>query len=351
VQGATDAARAAADLVLIEPGLGVIIDAIFESRKIFQRMRNYIVYRIACTLQLLFFFFFAIMTMDPSSTFLYGAPAVTPPGGYPSATPVRGLSGGAQVLDCAETGSLHYAGVIPGTELCHGPAFTLPVIAMIIITILNDGCMITISGDHVTPDKHPQKWDLFEVSVVATVLGMVACVSSLILVAYCMHANYAYPGDFLGNVFGSSGRNYLTWYEVRTILYLKVSISDFLTLFSARTRGVFWERAMGFYLMIAASIALATSTLLALFWGDIFAGLDGAFMAGLRYSKGAVLATWAYCILWWMIQDLCKVATFALLDRYSSGGAQKIEHAAFVNRFAFVDTPKPKSPRKEGHGH
>jgi H+-transporting ATPase len=65
VAGATDAARAAADLVLTEEGLGVIIDAIFESRCIFQRMRNYIIYRIACTVQLLFFFFFAILTIAP----------------------------------------------------------------------------------------------------------------------------------------------------------------------------------------------------------------------------------------------------------------------------------------------
>ena len=72
VHGATDAAKAAADIVLTEPGLSVIIDAIFRSRKIFQRMRNYCIYRIACTIQLLFFFFFAIMTIDPYSDFFYG---------------------------------------------------------------------------------------------------------------------------------------------------------------------------------------------------------------------------------------------------------------------------------------
>jgi H+-transporting ATPase len=72
VHGATDAAKAAADIVLTEPGLSVIIDAIFRSRKIFQRMRNYCIYRIACTLQLLFFFFFAIMTIDPYESFFYG---------------------------------------------------------------------------------------------------------------------------------------------------------------------------------------------------------------------------------------------------------------------------------------
>ena len=51
VSGATDAARAAADIVLLTPGLSVIIDAIKESRKIFQRMNSYAMYRIAETLR------------------------------------------------------------------------------------------------------------------------------------------------------------------------------------------------------------------------------------------------------------------------------------------------------------
>jgi magnesium-transporting ATPase (P-type) len=46
--------------VILSAARQVIIDAIFRSRKIFQRMRNYCIYRISCTLQLLFFFFFAI---------------------------------------------------------------------------------------------------------------------------------------------------------------------------------------------------------------------------------------------------------------------------------------------------
>ncbi len=53
VSGATDAARAAAANVLMTPGLSVIVDAIKESRKIFQRMNSYAIYRIAETLRVL----------------------------------------------------------------------------------------------------------------------------------------------------------------------------------------------------------------------------------------------------------------------------------------------------------
>ena len=62
VSGATDAARAAADIVLTTPGLSVIIDAIKESRKIFQRMNSYAIYRIAETLRVLLFMTLAILS-------------------------------------------------------------------------------------------------------------------------------------------------------------------------------------------------------------------------------------------------------------------------------------------------
>ena len=52
VEGATDAAVAAADIVLTEPGLSVIIDAIWLSRKIFQRMKNYLTYRVASSMMM-----------------------------------------------------------------------------------------------------------------------------------------------------------------------------------------------------------------------------------------------------------------------------------------------------------
>jgi H+-transporting ATPase len=65
VQGSTDAARAAADIVLTEPGLSTIVHGILIARCIFERIRNFITYRIAATLQLLFFFFISIFAFRP----------------------------------------------------------------------------------------------------------------------------------------------------------------------------------------------------------------------------------------------------------------------------------------------
>jgi len=100
----------------------VIIDAILRSRKIFQRMRNYAIYRIACTIQLLFFFFFAVISIVPTKDSFYGTQAGTAGEGYPMAA---------------------------------APAFSLPVISLVIITILNDGTIITIAHDKVIPANTP----------------------------------------------------------------------------------------------------------------------------------------------------------------------------------------------------
>ncbi len=64
VAGAADAAKSAADIVLTKPGLSVIIDAIKESRKIFQRMTNYATYRIAETIRVLVFLVLAIVAFN-----------------------------------------------------------------------------------------------------------------------------------------------------------------------------------------------------------------------------------------------------------------------------------------------
>lgn len=67
VSGATDAARAAADIVLTQPGLATIIHGIFIAREIFERIQNFISYRVAATLQLLWFFFVATFAFHPDA--------------------------------------------------------------------------------------------------------------------------------------------------------------------------------------------------------------------------------------------------------------------------------------------
>ncbi len=64
VSGATDAAKSAAAIVLTQPGLSVIIDAIKESRRIFRRMNSYAIYRISETIRVLFFITLSIVVFS-----------------------------------------------------------------------------------------------------------------------------------------------------------------------------------------------------------------------------------------------------------------------------------------------
>jgi H+-transporting ATPase len=124
VAGATDAAKSAADIVLTKPGLSVIIDAIKESRKIFQRMDNYSIYRIAETIRVLFFITFSIIVF----------------------------------------------GFYPVTALM-----------IVLLALLNDAPIMTIAFDNVKYSNQPEKWNMRSVLGIATFLGLIGVVSSFLI--------------------------------------------------------------------------------------------------------------------------------------------------------------------------
>lgn len=121
VAGATDAARAAASIVLLTPGLSVIIDAIKESRKIFQRMLNYAIYRIAETIALLGFLTLAILIFK---------------------------------------------------------VYPVTAIMIVLLAILNDGAILSIAYDKVHYSNRPEIWNMRVVLGVATTLGVFAMLRS-----------------------------------------------------------------------------------------------------------------------------------------------------------------------------
>jgi H+-transporting ATPase len=121
VSGATDAARAAAAIVLMTPGLSVIIDAIKESRKIFQRMNSYAIYRIAETLRVLLFMTLAILVFN---------------------------------------------------------FYPLTAVMIVMIALLNDGAILSIAYDNVLYRNQPEAWNMRLVLGVSTVLGVVGTVAA-----------------------------------------------------------------------------------------------------------------------------------------------------------------------------
>ncbi|KAA0166989.1 hypothetical protein FNF28_02912 [Cafeteria roenbergensis] len=318
VEGATDAAKAAADIVLIEPGLSVIIDAIQQSRKIFQRMRNYAIYRIACTLQLILFFFFAIISVQPATSSFYGAAKIGN-AAVPCAVAVNGsVANGLEPFADGTIAPPEGSGLAatPQWWCAHEAAFVLPVISLVVITIINDGTIITIAHDKVIPAGSPQGWDLTEISIVATVLGLSACLGSMLLLVFALQSNqYRYElggGEvsFFGNLLGDETHHYVTWGQAQTMMYLKVSVSDFLTVFAARTRSFFWERRPGY--------ALATA----------FSGGINMIMAPLSTNPYAVITIWVYCLIWFVVQDVIKVIAYYVIDNFVNAEATQQARAA-----------------------
>lgn len=275
VHGATDAARAASDMVLTEPGLSVVVDAMLIARGVFQRMLSFLTYRVSATLQLVFFFFIGVFALPTQN---YGVPATD-------------------------------------TEF---QFFHIPVLMFMLITLLNDGTLMSIGYDNVFPSPRPQRWNLPVLFTVAAVLAGVACISSLLLLWMALEAldtGTNYPHSW----FNTLGISQVQASQIVTMLYLKISISDFLTLFASRTQDKwFWSWAPSRVLLVGAILSLFISTMVATFWPA--SSPDGIDTIGLARGSGNThllpIWVWLYCIFWWFVQDAAKVATYRLLDHY-----------------------------------
>ena len=121
VSGATDAARAAADLVLTAPGLSVIINAIDEARRIFERMNAYAIYRISETIRIMFFVVLAMVFFN---------------------------------------------------------FYPITAVMIILLAFFNDLPIMTIAYDRTRLEKDPVRWNMHQVITVATTMGIVGVVGS-----------------------------------------------------------------------------------------------------------------------------------------------------------------------------
>merc|ERR550514_2592164 len=97
-------------------------------------------------------------------------------------------------------------------------SFNLPVIALVVIVILNDATIISIAYDHVLPSTLPERWNLPVLFVVAGWIGLVACASSLYLLKLALESEE--PTSLI-RLLGVSES--LTYGQVVAMLYLKVS--------------------------------------------------------------------------------------------------------------------------------
>ena len=169
VADATDAARSASDIVLTEPGLSVIVSAVLTSRAIFQRMKNYTIYAVSITIRIVFGFMLVALIWK----------------------------------------------------------FDFSPFMVLIIAILNDGTIMTISKDRVKPSPVPDSWKLKEIFATGIVLGSYMAIITVVFF-YLVHDT-----DFFTKVFGvhpiSDSND-----QLNSALYLQVSIISQALIFVTR---------------------------------------------------------------------------------------------------------------------
>jgi H+-transporting ATPase len=168
---------------------------------------------------------------------------------------------------------------------------------LMLITLLNDGTLIAIGYDNVEPPSTPTVWNLRVLFVIGIVLAGIACLSSLLLLYVSLDSWR--DGSFY-QLIGLGG---ISYGQITTSIFLKVAVSDFLTLFSARAgEDWFWQSKPAPVLLAAAGFALSMSTFLACIWP--LSRPDGIPTIGLERKEPLILPIfiWVYCIIWWFIQ-------------------------------------------------
>lgn len=240
VEGATDAARGAADIVLTEPGLSTIVHAIRGSRVIFQRMRNYAIYACAVTIRIVVCF--AILV------FVY--------------------------------------------------QFNFPPFMVLIIALLNDGTIMTLSVDRVLPSMTPDSWDLSEIFAFAVAYGLYLTLSTVILVVVILETT------FFQDKFGVSLETFpveANDRQLHMVIYLQVAIISQALIFVTRSHGFFFMERPSAALFFAFCLAQLVSSIIAAYgnWG--FTNIQAI-------SGGWIGIVWIWDIVWFLPLDWIKFA-------------------------------------------
>jgi H+-transporting ATPase len=238
VSGATDAARAAADVALLNPGLSVIVDAIKESREMFQRMNSYAIYRITETIRLLLFMTLSILVFN---------------------------------------------------------FYPVTAAMIVLLALLNDGPILAIAFDRVHYQNRPEAWDMPVVLGVSTILGLAGVVASF------------------GLFYIAERMFHLDREVIQAFIFLKLAVAGHLTIFLTRTRGPLWSIRPAPILFWTAVGTKALAT---------FAAVYGVFMAPIGWGWAVLI--WGYALVWFLVNDRIKLATYKVFDSRGTGLLGKI---------------------------
>jgi len=244
VSGATDAARAAADIVLMAPGLTVIVDAIKEARIVFERMRSYVIYRIAETIRILLFMTLSIVVFN---------------------------------------------------------FYPVSAVMIILLALLNDIPIMTIAYDNTKEREKPVRWNMQSIYVLSSWLGVAGLFSSFTLFYIVMIYLKSHPltnffPDLPAGVDITDSKSYLGF--VQTIFFINLTIAGHFTIFNTRISDWFFAKALPSWQLLSASFVTALGgTLIGMY------GLNIMTAVGWQWA----LYIWGYAFVWFVFNDIVKM--------------------------------------------
>ncbi|KAH6827471.1 H[+]-ATPase 8 [Perilla frutescens var. hirtella] len=257
VADATDAARGASDIVLTEPGLSVIVSAVLTSRAIFQRMKNYTIYAVSITIRIVMGFMLISLIWK----------------------------------------------------------FDFSPFMVLIIAVLNDGTIMTISKDRVKPSPLPDSWKLKEIFATGVVLGTYMAIITVIFFYLAADTDYLSDTFKVRSLRDSPN-------ELTAALYLQVSIISQALIFVTRSRGWSFVERPGFLLLAAFFAAQLLATIIA-----VYANWEFARIKGIGWGWAGVI--WIFSIVTYFPLDI-----FKFLIRFALTG--KAWNSMIQNKTAFT---------------
>ncbi|XP_021819909.1 ATPase 10, plasma membrane-type [Prunus avium] len=236
VADATDAARSASDIVLTEPGLSVIVSAVLTSRAIFQRMKNYTIYAVSITIRIVLGFVLLALIWE----------------------------------------------------------YDFPPFMVLIIAILNDGTIMTISQDRVKPSPKPDSWKLKEIFATGIVIGTYLALVTVLFYWVVVDTDFFETTFHVRDLSSNSE-------EISSAVYLQVSIISQALIFVTRSQGWSFLERPGTLLMCAFVLAQLVATLIA-----VYASISFAYISGIGWGWAGVI--WLYSLIFYIPLDIIKFA-------------------------------------------
>ncbi|KAL8425756.1 hypothetical protein Efla_003134 [Eimeria flavescens] len=260
VSGATDAAKAAADIILLAPGLSTIITVLSLSRQIFRRVEAYIIFRLFTSFIVLVFWWGVHVLLD----------------------------------------------------------YMFPAWILVLVSMINDFVLMSCSRDRVPSSREPLIWSMSRVACVSLLMSFICGCSIVVFVVLAdpMHDVNWWSAWGLSNFNPDwlvPGHARPMSSQTNAAVWLLLTIMVQTNFHAARTKGFFWayneeNRVPSPFVLLPQLAACIITLFLSVYWKHSWVVGSGARMSGLSWGQAGVTILWA--LLFFVFTDCLKVGFY-----------------------------------------